>query len=144
MPTLKLSHRVRDRVAFAQYVVLGGCGTALDVALFFVLVQTTPLHPVVANVLSTTAGIALSFALNARFTFKVSDRILRRFVSFGAVGLVGLAVTAVMLEVGHGALGLDPRIVKTASLPVVAVLQFLLNRHVTFATSPFEEKTVDR
>ncbi len=57
---------------------------------------------------------------------------LRRFLRFYAVGLVGIGLVAVLLLVFHTWLGVDANVVKVVSLPVVAVLQFLLNKRWSF------------
>ncbi len=49
------------------------------------------------------------------------------------VGLLGIGLVAVLLLVFHSWLGVDANIVKIASMPVVAVLQFFLNKRWSFS-----------
>jgi putative flippase GtrA len=77
-------------------------------------------------------GIINNFLLNSYLNFRKSDGLLRRFVRFYTVGLLGLGLVAVLLVVFHSWLGVDANIVKVASLPIVAVLQFLVNKRWSF------------
>ena len=114
------------------YALIGGSGVVLDYLLFLLLFNVVGLHPQLANAISTTAGITNNFALNARFNFRKRDRILVRFARFYAVGLAGIVLTFVLLQVFSGLLGVDPNLVKAGSLPVVLVFQYTINRKWSF------------
>jgi putative flippase GtrA len=77
----------------------------------------------------------LSFWLNRAFTFRVRDRALARFATFWAVGLGGLALSALILQTGLS-LGLPAMRVKLVSILIVASVQFALNRTITFRRGP--------
>lgn len=123
---------VAARRQFLLYTAIGLSGVLLDYALFLALTRWGGLHHQLANALSTSAGILNNFALNAWFNFKVRDRLLRRFLGFYAVGLSGLAATAGLLLVFVDLLHLPPALVKLGSLVVVLLLQYNLNRWLTF------------
>ena len=72
-----------------------------------------------ANAIGIAVGITMSFWLNRAFTFQVSDRAMARFATFWAVGLTGLVLSAIILEVGLRA-GFEPMRVKLVSVVVVA------------------------
>ena len=114
------------------YALIGGSGVVLDYLLFLLLFNVAGLHPQPANAISTTAGITNNFALNARFNFRKRDRILVRFARFYAVGLAGIVLTFVLLQVFSGLLGIDPNLVKAGSLPVVLAFQYTINRKWSF------------
>ena len=71
------------------------------------------------------------FVLNALLNFRTRDRLLLRFARFYAVGLAGLVLTFLLLQLG-AALGLDPNLVKAAAIPLVVLLQYLINRRWSF------------
>ena len=126
---------VRERLisrSLVLYTVIGGSGVLLDYGLFLVLFNAAGLHEQVANALSTTAGITNNFVLNALLNFRKRDRILVRFLRFYAVGLAGIGLTFVLLQVFSGLLGVDPNLVKAGSLPVVLLFQYTINRKWSF------------
>jgi putative flippase GtrA len=115
------------------YTTIGVCGVMLDYGLFLLLFNVVGVHVQISNAISTTAGIANNFTLNTLLNFRKRDRILVRFARFYAVGLAGIALTFVLLQVFSGFLGIDPNIVKAGSLPVVLLFQYSINRKWSFA-----------
>ena len=127
LPELWRRHR-----SFVLYQLIGASGALLDLLLFLALYNAAGVHEQVATAISTSVGIANNFLLNSYLNFRVRDGMLRRFLRFYAVGLVGIGLVAVLLLVFHTWLGVDANVVKVVSLPVVAVLQFLLNKRWSF------------
>lgn len=117
---------------FVLYAMIGGSGVMLDMVAFFLLFNVAHLDAQVANVISTTSGITNNFVWNALFNFRKRDRLPTRFVRFYLVGISGLLCTAAMLWLFATVIGVDANIVKVASLPVVLVLQFWLNKKWSF------------
>ncbi|KAA5836102.1 GtrA family protein [Saccharopolyspora hirsuta] len=115
-----------------RYALIGGSGVLLDYLLFLLLFNAFGVHEQLANAISTTAGITNNFVLNALFNFRKRDRIVVRFLRFYAVGLTGIALTFLLLQVFSGWLGIDPNLVKAGSLPVVLLLQYTINKKWSF------------
>ncbi|MER7010591.1 GtrA family protein [Saccharopolyspora sp. NPDC000359] len=115
-----------------RYALIGGSGVLLDYLLFLLLFNAVGMHEQLANAISTTAGITNNFVLNALFNFRKRDRIVVRFLRFYAVGLTGIALTFLLLQVFSGWLGIDPNLVKAGSLPVVLLLQYTINKKWSF------------
>ena len=118
--------------SFVLYQLIGVSGVLLDLVLFLGLYNALGVHEQLATVLSTSAGITNNFLLNSYLNFRRRDGMLRRFARFYTVGLVGIALVAALLVVFHTWMGVDANIVKVASMPVVAVLQFFLNKRWSF------------
>ncbi len=118
---------------FIVYALIGACCAALDFALFTLLLHWLGAHYLVANAAGAGAGIVSSFVLNRRFNFRQHDEPLRRFAAFFIVGLLGLALSSLMLFVGVDLLRLGELPVKLVSIVVVALVQYMLNRDWSFA-----------
>ena len=73
-----------------------------------------------------------SFALNARFNFRTRDRIRSRFIAFCAVAVLAWTVSAAMLHVAVVQLGIDKYVAKSFTIVVIVLLQYNLNRLVSF------------
>jgi putative flippase GtrA len=114
------------------YAVIGGSGVLLDYLLFLLLFNHFGMHHQLANALSTTAGITNNFVLNSLFNFRKTDRILVRFLRFYAVGIAGIVLTFLLLAVFSTWLGIDANLVKLASLPVVLLFQYTINKRWSF------------
>lgn len=115
----------------ASYGVIGLLCSSLDAALFAALVGNLSVDPLVANCVSVSLGATISFFLNRAFTFKVADKVLRRYVTFFCVAMAGLLLSELMLITG-AKFGIDAFVIKIVSIFVVAALQFVLNKAVSF------------
>lgn len=123
---------VKKNRKFILYTIIGGGAVLLDVGIFWVLTSLTPLHVLVANTISIFTAMLYSFALNAKYNFKVNDRLFRRFISFIVVTGIGYSTSTLLLFTLSELGGLDPLVVKIASLPIILLIQFGLNSFFTF------------
>lgn len=125
----KLFHKFRELIL---YGIIGGFCAALDFGVYTLLGLIIPF--LIANIISVHCGIICSFLLNRNFNFKVKDKTKRRFLSFYLVGLSGLGISELLLWIFSTRMGLNHLAVKLATVVIVALYQFLLNKYVTFKT----------
>jgi putative flippase GtrA len=88
-----------------------------------------------ANVISIHVGIFTSFILNRQLNFKVKNKTALRFLSFYTIGLIGLGISELMLYLMVTVGEMNELICKLISIVVVALIQFLLNKYITFKHS---------
>lgn len=117
---------------FLLYCIIGFSGVAFDFGIYSLLVKTRALNYQAANALGYASGTLLSFILNARLNFRVADKIALRLLSFCGVALLGWLVSAMLLSMLIGNYGLNMYISKLATLVVVVLLQYNLNRLLSF------------
>ena len=113
------------------YGVIGLGGALLDFLVYWFLTSQAFFYQY-ANFVSVTCGIVLSFFFNARFNFNAETKLLARFLCFYSVGMMGWLLSAFLLYLGIECLGFAELSTKLASIVVVAAVQFLLNRLLTF------------
>ena len=123
---------LESRRQFVLYCVIGASGALLDFGVYSLLVHQTQMHYEVANAIGYASGTVLSFFLNAHFNFKTRDALLLRFLSFCGVGLLGWAMSAGILFVTVDHLGWDKYLAKLATIVAVVLLQYNLNRLLSF------------
>lgn len=116
---------------FLLYCLCGGLGVSSDYAVFYLAVTAGAWYQG-ANLLGYVAGTLVSFALNRVLTFGMRDRVMQRLAMFLGVASVGFGASALMLWLLVQQLQVDPRLAKLLTLPMVVVLQFTLNRRLTF------------
>ncbi len=114
------------------YGLFGSVSAGLDFVVYTLLVTQVGFVYWAANCISVIAGITCSFTLNRQFNFKVKDKTLRRFLTFAGVGLSGMVLSNIILYVCIEQMELDQLISKLASIVLVVLFQFLLNKYVTF------------
>jgi len=126
---------LRQNRQFLLYCVIGFSGVGLDFGIYSLLVKTGTLDYQAANATGYASGTLLSFFLNAKFNFRVTDKIALRLLSFFGVALLGYFASAATLQLLIGHFGFDQYLSKAATLFVVVGLQFNLNRLISFRKS---------
>jgi putative flippase GtrA len=129
-----LQGRYRRHQHLVKYLLIGSAASAIDVMLFLVLFNLVGTTPLVAHSISVPTSVLFSFATNARHNFRTSDRIVLRLVSFAIVCAIGYVAGFGVIAAAAG-LGFGENIGKIASLPVVFVIQYVLNSRITFRAS---------
>lgn len=117
---------------FIQYCLIGITGVSIDALLFYTLVNHVHMHYQWANTISVTCGICNNFFWNAFLNFKQTDKLLKRFLTFYAVGFLGLGISALLLYAFIETLDFNIVISKLCVIIVVTLIQFYLNRTYTF------------
>ena len=118
-----------------KYLIIGGMASAIDLILFFVLYNLVGTSELFAHSVSVPTAVLFSFVVNARHNFKTNDYALIRFTSFCIVCAIGYAAGyAVIISVqqmfANEVVGAN--IGKIVSLPVVFIIQYILNSKITF------------
>ena len=120
------------------YGIIGSCTATLDFLIFTGLTQWTPIHYIIANVISCSTGILCSFLLNRKYNFKVTDHTMRRMAIFFSVGIFGMFLSSVILHFCIDDMHWNELISKLASIVIVVIIQFFLNKYISFR----EDKSV--
>lgn len=128
-----------------KYGVVGLIGLVVDWGAFFIFRDLLGINYIVSHILSSILAITNNFLLNSYFTFKATDKIWQRAISFFAIAGVGLVVGSALLPVfvqliGFTSSGLgfhlretvDQNLAKLVITVIVAFLQFFLNKYYTF------------
>ena len=119
---------------FCLYALCGGSGVLVDFGSYAGLLHAG-LNYQIANFVGYLLGTLVSFGLNRHFTFQAYDNTLRRLAMFLGAASVGYAISVVLLWVLVEKIALDPLIAKLLTLFVVLVVQFTINRSITFRNS---------
>jgi putative flippase GtrA len=126
---------LRKNKQFLFYCLIGGCGTAITCLCYALLVQFAHVHYQIANAVGYGVGTLFSFALNARYNFRTQDKPLLRLASFTGVALLGWAAAAGILALLVGHYRLNALFAYPFVILVVLLLQYNLNRLVSFKKS---------
>lgn len=127
--------RINAHRSFILYLVIGGGAVVIDVGVFWLLDAFTNLNVIICNSCSVFAAMIYSFFLNAHFNFRTTDGLLLRFVGFAIVTAIGFIVSSLALWLEVEVLGLPAVLSKCLTLPLVLIVQFLLNSRFTFKNS---------
>ncbi|MEL6663748.1 MAG: GtrA family protein [Pseudomonadota bacterium] len=140
----------RDNEQLVKYALIGGTASAIDVILFFILFNFVFPDTVsflgmemskelASHSIAVPTSVVFSFVVNARHNFKTEDYGLLRFISFCIVCTIGYAAgygVIVAVQQFFADPDLGGNIGKLASLPVVFIIQYVLNSKITFRPVP--------
>ena len=120
---------------FILYCIIGGSGVTLDFSVYSLSLRSPAIGYQTANALGYASGTLLSFFLNAHYNFKTRDRLSLRLAVFCTVAALGWLVSAGTLYVLVMRTGIDKYVAKVITLAVVVILQYNLNRLISFRKS---------
>jgi putative flippase GtrA len=116
---------------FLLYSVIGVSGVVIDFIIFIILFNLLNFPPITSTVIAVLFGITNNFVLNTIFNFKKKDFLLLRYAIFTSVGLLGLLIS-IYFQAFASVFAIDANIMKVVSMPVIVVVQYLLNKHISF------------
>ncbi len=120
---------------FIRFCVVGVLNTAIDLGLFALLTRLIGLDPLIANVLSFSAGATNSFLLNKYWTFGAGGRgqeVALQATKFAIITLLVLCIHEGLLFLLHKQLDWPDLLVKVLAIGVGVVVGFVGNRFWTF------------
>ena len=123
---------------FLRYLAASAIGLGVDFGLYVGLTELAGWHYLVSAVAGFCAGAVTVYALSVAWVF--SERRFRRsdceFLVFVTIGLLGLALTELVLYAGTDLSGLDYRLSKVVAAAIVYLFNFSLRKLVLFSRSP--------
>lgn len=129
--SVKFTPREFGYLKLVKYLALGSIGALTDALLYYQLIYLK-IQPIIANSCSVVVGILVSYILNSKYTFKKIKFNLTTATRFLLVGMFGLLVSNFILWILINFKDASSLTAKVVSLPVVALIQFNLNRVWTF------------
>lgn len=138
MEKIKTAIYSEDFVQLVKYVLIGVLGLVVDFGIYTILTHFK-MNVEIANIISSTCGIINNFLWNSYTNFKVHDRMILRFISYFIVGQITTVFTTVSLFIFVTKLGYPHLIVKIVATFVATLIQFAINKVVTFRKAKKEE-----
>lgn len=138
MEKIKTAIYSEDFVQLVKYVLIGVLGLVVDFGIYTILTHFK-MNVEITNIISSTCGIINNFLWNSYTNFKVHDRMILRFISYFIVGQITTVFTTVSLFIFVTKLGYLHLIVKIVATFVATLIQFVINKVVTFRKAKKEE-----
>jgi dolichol-phosphate mannosyltransferase len=113
------------------YGVIGGGGAVIDYGIFSLLTYLAFFnYPQISNLIGSLLGFAFTFTMNTRYNFNKTDKIMKRLLSYGTICLIGIGITTLSLSLFAQSMNLYA--LKAITLLIVSILQFVLNKTITY------------
>ncbi len=120
------------------YAAASGCALLVDMAILALLVQWLDWWYLAAATASFLAGMAVAYVMSVRLVFRHRRLENRRaeFLSFLAIGMMGLAVNAAVMYVSVSLFAVYYLAAKCIAAGFTFVFNFFARRHFLFAERP--------
>lgn len=119
-------------IQLVEYGIIGILGFLVDLGIFYFVQRLEVLPIEVVNIISSSIALIHNYLWNSYVTFKVYDRFWLRLVGYFLVGQITTLFTTICLWIFVTILYQDKYAVKIISMIVAVLLQFLINKKVTF------------
>jgi putative flippase GtrA len=116
------------------YAAASACALAADITILWLLVQFCGWQYLTAATVSFLSGAVVAYALSIRLAFhqhRLNDLRLE-FVSFVAIGAVGLVINAAVISMCVRYLGLHYLIAKCVAAGFTFICNFIARRQILF------------
>lgn len=85
---------------FTKYAFVGGIAAAIDISVFYTAANILGINHIVSNTLSFVMGLIFNYYASSKWVFNKQNRsLLRDFVVFSVIGLLGLLLSNLILYV---------------------------------------------
>lgn len=130
----KFQHLIKSEsfIQLIKYGLIGVLGLIVDFGIYALLTMLLKMNPELANFISSSCGLINNFLWNSFTNFKVHDHLLKRFIEYYIVGQITTLFTTICLFVFVDLLKQDKMIVKMIATIVATLLQFGVNKAITF------------
>jgi putative flippase GtrA len=119
-----------------RFLVVGAAGYVVNLAIFAALIALE-VEYVTASIVSYLVSNALMYLGNRYFTFRLGhDGFWSAYLRYILVGMVVVALNALVLAALVEGTGIDPRIGQAISLLVVTPVAYVLFKRWTFRLRP--------
>lgn len=115
-----------------RYGLIGIIGLVVDFGVFSLFIHFFNLNAEIANFISSSCGLINNFLWNSYLNFKVKDKLLRRFIEYYIVGQVTTIITTISIFLFSTLLKQDQLLVKVISTLFATLIQFIVNKLITF------------
>lgn len=122
----------QNLIQLVEYGIIGILGFLVDLGIFYFVQRLEVLPIEVVNIISSSIALIHNYLWNSYVTFKVYDRFWLRLVGYFLVGQITTLFTTICLWIFVTILHQDKYAVKIISMIVAVLLQFLINKKVTF------------
>jgi putative flippase GtrA len=115
-----------------RFMAVGGLNTAAGLAVIYAARYGFGFGDVAANMIGYACGLAISFVLNARWTFRYRDRGLPALLRFLVAFLIAYGMNLICLLLLLRVVGTPGVVAQAASIVPYTIIFYLLSRHFAF------------
>ena len=127
---------------FVRFLVVGGAGTVLNMAVFSLMTDVFNVHYMLASVIAFVCAVTSNYYWNRRWTFKWSGRpgVAVQYVQFLTVAVLALGVNLVILRALVEWFALNPKLGQLSGIAAGTLCNFVGNKLWVFSAAKREAR----
>jgi putative flippase GtrA len=124
----------RVSAEFGRYLLAGGLAFSIDVGVFQLALRVFGVEPLLATILGYGAGLIVVYVVSVNwvFSYRRIDRHSREFLLFTLIGLIGLIINMLVIEILAVRYGYEPLLAKVAGTAMTFGFNFIIRRWALF------------
>jgi len=112
------------------YGIFGMFAAFLEYFVFALLATATSFQPEIVNIVGSLCGFTFSFTTNTINNFNKTDKLFKRFLSYGTICLVGIVFSTFVIWLFKDIINL--LLLKALCMLFISFVQFILNKKITY------------
>lgn len=133
MPIQSLLPHKATIAQFSKFVFVGLLNTAISLAVFYLLYNLFAVDYTISNLLSYIVGVINSFFWNKLWVFRRGTQwMIRESLTFLLVFAVSYGIQYLLLRALVEQIGIDPNWAQLPAMAAYTIVNYLLNRYITF------------
>jgi putative flippase GtrA len=117
-----------------RFMISGGIAAFVEYIIFIICIIFLGL--ILSNVISFTAGLAISFMLNRRWVFDVNNNTIRRLLYYLVLSFINVAVGTGFIWILVNSVGVWQYVAKILVMAMIAMWNFVIYKRVIFKGNP--------
>jgi putative flippase GtrA len=120
----------------AKYIVAGGFGFVVDVAILFTLTEYLGVHYLVSGTFGFSVGLVISYWLNIKWVFghrKFEQQVQTEFTAFTGIVVTGFLIHQLVMWISVETLGIGYMLAKVGAAFFVLAFNFLAKKFLLFS-----------
>src|SRR5690606_33813932 len=118
---------------FIKYGLVGLVGTAIQTSTLIILVELYSFRPIFASIIGFIGSLIVSFILNLKWTFQVSENKAQLFIKYVIVSISGLILNVSIMFIFVDIFGGWYIWAQIIVIIIVPIVNFIMNRFWAFS-----------
>ncbi|WP_020529907.1 GtrA family protein [Flexithrix dorotheae] len=128
-----LLHISKENSQIIKFIIAGGTGAVLEIALFILFNETFGIHYLISNLVAITTAIYVNYLISQKWVFE-SGRYSKgmELVAFVGISILIIGLNQLVMWAFVDGLDINERISKVTSICIVAVVNFFGKKYLVF------------
>mgnify|MGYP000882263762 FL=1 len=122
----------KSQAQFIRYLISGFTAFGTEYMLFALLYSQAKTGYRLSNFFAMSAGFAISFTMNRKWSFKSRENLFKQLLMFAALFAVNLFISNNVINILSSSIGLSPLLSKLIVMGAIVIWNFIIYRKIIY------------